>query len=85
MSLPYEPITEQPEFIKPAITGYRKLSAEELDLINLAKAHAETLGLFVEHLKSVSTLDQRWVAEGKTDLQKGFMSLVRAIAQPTTF
>lgn len=27
----------------------------------------------------------RWLAEARTDLQKGFMSLVRSIAQPTTF
>jgi hypothetical protein len=27
----------------------------------------------------------RWAAEGKTDLQKGLMSLTRSIAQPTFF
>lgn len=27
----------------------------------------------------------RWASEGKTDLQKGLMSLTRAIAQPTFF
>ena len=27
----------------------------------------------------------RWAAEAKTDFQKGLMSLVRSIAQPTTF
>jgi hypothetical protein len=27
----------------------------------------------------------RWAAEAQTDLQKGYMSLVRAVAQPTTF
>jgi predicted dehydrogenase len=30
-------------------------------------------------------VDQRWVAIGKTDLQKGFMSLIRGIARPETF
>jgi hypothetical protein len=29
--------------------------------------------------------DQRWVAIAKTDLQKGFMALVRAVAQPESF
>lgn len=28
---------------------------------------------------------KRWVSIGKTELQKGIMSLIRAIAQPTTF
>jgi hypothetical protein len=30
-------------------------------------------------------VDQRWVSIGATDLQTGFMALVRSIAQPTTF
>lgn len=40
-------------------------------------------GGFVPH--SSVTYPLRWLAEGRTDLQKGFMSVVRAIAQPTTF
>lgn len=31
------------------------------------------------------SLDQRWISIGATDLQRGFMSVVRGIAQPTTF
>lgn len=30
-------------------------------------------------------LDQRWIAIGATDLQRGFMAVTRGIAQPTTF
>jgi len=32
-----------------------------------------------------STVDQRWVSLGTTDLQTGLMALTRAVAQPTTF
>lgn len=32
-----------------------------------------------------STIDQRWVSVGATDLQTAFMALTRAVAQPTTF
>jgi hypothetical protein len=67
------------------IKGYRDLSQEEIDLMNEAKALAEQVGDFVERLQSTNALDQRWVATGKTDLQKGFMSIIRGIAQPTTF
>lgn len=28
---------------------------------------------------------ERWIAEARTDLQKGLMSLTRAVAQPTSF
>jgi hypothetical protein len=34
---------------------------------------------------SVVTSPLRWLAEGRTDLQKGLMCVTRAIAQPTTF
>lgn len=30
-------------------------------------------------------LDQRWISIGSTDLQRGFMSVIRGIAQPSTF
>jgi hypothetical protein len=32
-----------------------------------------------------ATLDQRWISIGATDLQRGFMAVIRGIAQPTTF
>lgn len=39
-----------------------------------------------EHKKIAPThCDKRWVAIGKTDLQKGFMALIRSIAKPESF
>lgn len=35
--------------------------------------------------KAGATLDQRWISIGATDLQRGFMAVIRGIAQPTTF
>jgi len=67
------------------IKGYRDLSQEEIDLMNLVKNASVEIGAICEQLKMTKALDQRWVSIGTTDLQKGFMSLVRAIAQPTTF
>ena len=67
------------------ISGYRELSAREIELINRIKGHAVEIGDLVEDLRAVETCDPRWVSIGKTDLQTGFMALVRAIAQPTTF
>lgn len=80
--------------VKAAIVGYRQLSQAEQDLMNEGKRLAEQVGKYVERLSTMNgtsreggapALDQRWVSEGKTDLQKGFMSLMRAIARPTTF
>lgn len=42
----------------------------------------ETFGAEPTHLPS---LDQRWISIGATDLQKGFMCVIRGIAQPSTF
>lgn len=72
------------------ISGYRELNQDEINLMNEVKQTAEEVGKLIEKMKGLSrdgnvTLDQRWLAEGNTDLQKGFMSVVRSIARPTTF
>ncbi|MFZ6767497.1 DUF7681 family protein [Undibacterium sp. Di26W] len=67
------------------IKGYRDLTQAEIDAMNKVKAKATEVGDLVEELKALPGLDQRWVSIGATDLQKGFMSVIRGIAQPTTF
>ena len=67
------------------IKGYRELSQEEIDLMNEIKMKGVELGALVEKLRATSTLDQRWVSIGATDLQTGVMALTRAVAQPTFF
>lgn len=67
------------------IKGYRNLSAEEIALMNDAKSKAEDIGKLIDILNNNPAIDKRWLAIAKTDLQKGFMSLIRSIAQPTTF
>ncbi len=74
-------------FTQPKITGYRQLSEIEVALMNEGKALAEACGAYIEKLRVESrvSLDQRWISIGATDLQRGFMSVIRGIAQPTTF
>jgi len=67
------------------IKGYRELNQEEIDLMNKIKAQGENLQKLIEELQSYNDVDHRWVAIGQNDLQKGIMSLVRSVAQPTTF
>lgn len=67
------------------ITGYRTLSQHEIDLVNQIKAKGEEVGILVNGLKAFGLLDQRWVAIGHTELQQGFMALVRAVTKPTGF
>lgn len=69
------------------ISGYRELNQEEINLMNDAKQkEAETLGL-IDKLKQrfegeSDSESLRWLSIAKTDIQKGFMSLVRSIAKP---
>lgn len=72
-------------FTQPKITGYRQLTPEEVALMNEGKALAEQVGAYIANLRANDTLDQRWISIGATDLQKGFMAVIRGIAQPTTF
>ena len=72
-------------FTQPKITGYRQLSEAEVVLINEGKALAEACGAYIERLRATQDLDQRWISIGATDLQRGFMAVIRGIAQPTTF
>lgn len=86
-------------FLQPKITGYRQLSEAEVALMNEGKALAEQCGEYIAKLRGYApvrtdggpeyapggTLDQRWISIGATDLQRGFMAVIRGIAQPTTF
>jgi len=67
------------------IKGYRELTQEELDLMNEIKNHAEETRKIVEKLLGGEHINKRWVNIGQTDLQKGYMALVRAVAQPSSF
>lgn len=67
------------------IKGYRELTQAEIDAMNLIKDVAAKVGEITELVKKTPGADQRWLAIGITDLQKGFMALTRSIAKPTTF
>jgi hypothetical protein len=67
------------------IKGYRELSQVEVDAMNAVKEKAAEVGELIRELQDNSSLDQRWVAIAKTDLQKGFMAATRSIAKPDFF
>jgi len=78
-------------FTQPKITDYRQLTEAEVALMNEGKALAEACGAYVEKLRQLNPnntdtpVDQRWVSIGCTELQQGFMALIRSIAKPTSF
>jgi len=72
-------------FLQPKIKGYRQLTEAEADMMNLVKEKAAEVGAIVERLMVDGNLDTRWIAIGKTQLQQGFMAVVRGIAKPESF
>ena len=80
------------------ISGYRDLTQEEIDLMNEAKqlearclAFRSNVEKNLNNKASSKQSEQerytnaqayRWIAIARTDLETGFMALVRAIAQP---
>lgn len=67
------------------IKGYRDLSQEEIDMMNECKELAAKVGKLCNKLLDIDSTDKRWIATGTTDLQKGFMSIIRGIAKPESF
>lgn len=79
------------------ISGYRELTQQEIDLMNEAKAlEAQCLafhGKVQDVLSDQSSIPEerdrqvaaqafRWHAIARTDIETGFMALIRSIAQP---
>lgn len=67
------------------IKGYRELSREEIDAMNLIKSAGAEVGKMISAMEQAQEVDKRWLAIAKTDLQKGFMALTRSIAKPDFF
>jgi hypothetical protein len=67
------------------IKGYRDLKQDEIDLMNECTSAAVMIGDLCARVANGTGVDMRWHSIAVTDLQKGFMSLIRAIARPETF
>ena len=68
------------------IKGYRDLSAEEIQAMNDVKGLEGQLREFIKNLQGSQSWPNdsgRWFSLAKTNLETGFMYLVKAIARPT--
>ena len=66
------------------ISGYRDLSQEEIDLMNQIKSKEKELGELFQKLMAMSYTDKRSAALGRTNMEQGFMWLVRSVAKPAS-
>jgi hypothetical protein len=79
------------------IKGYRSLDPADVELINRVKDHANATAALWEEVRQRVTRTKhvpgmipdtepaRWCAIARTELQQGYMALVRAVAQPNGF
>lgn len=68
--------------------GFHALAPEQEDLVRRCREEGERLRALLFSIGTLRPLDsesQRWRAIAQTDLQKGLMSAVRAIAGPEFF
>ncbi|WP_304455965.1 hypothetical protein [Nocardiopsis sp. YSL2] len=65
-----------------AVTGYRQHPQDRIDIVNRVKAAENELGDLVAELQARDGVDQRMLELGRTNLQQGFMWLVRSVFQP---
>lgn len=69
-------------YTPPPIRGYTPLTQNQVDLMNAVKAAEGTILQIIRNLADDADIDPRWLAIGKTDIEKGFMSVCRSIARP---
>lgn len=67
------------------IKGYRDLTEAEIAAMNDCKQLAVQVGELCDKVAATEGVDQRWVNIARTQLQQGFMALIRGIARPETF
>lgn len=64
------------------VAGYKPQDDDKVALVNENKALEERVLRQIEKLGALDGVDKRWLAAGRTDIEKGFMAVNRAIFQP---
>lgn len=64
------------------VQGYSAQSDSRVEMVNENKVLEEQVLRRLDALKSL-TVDQRWLAIGRTKIEEAFMAINRSIFQPT--
>jgi hypothetical protein len=64
------------------VHGYSPQSTEKVDLVNTNKLTEENTLSLLDELGRLPSVDQRWLAIGRTHIEQGWMAINRAIFQP---
>lgn len=71
------------EITRPLSAG--PLSTAQVETVNKLKATEQALLEYLDDLEPLINMDPRWLAIGTSDIQTGFMALVRSITDPEGF
>lgn len=64
------------------VAGYKAQSTETVDTVNAYKRQEERLLRSLDKLAENPDIDKRWLAIGRTDLEKAFMAINRSVFKP---
>jgi hypothetical protein len=64
------------------VAGYRQQSQKNVDRVNDFKRREEELLRQLDKLQGDDTIDQRWLAIGRTSLEQAFMAINRSVFKP---
>jgi hypothetical protein len=65
------------------VSGYRPQTTTAVDLVNENKRLEELSLRALDRLKDSGMCDPRWLATGRTDLEKAWMAINRSVFQPS--
>ncbi|MBK1871557.1 DUF7681 family protein [Aestuariivirga sp. YIM B02566] len=64
------------------VAGYKPQSSDRVNVVNANKQVEEVVLRQLDAMKDDPSIDQRWLAIGRTQIEQGFMAVNRAVFQP---
>jgi hypothetical protein len=64
------------------VAGYRPQDDGKVALVNANKAAEERVLRILDALAEQPEIDKRWLAIGRSEIEKGFMAVNRAVFRP---
>jgi hypothetical protein len=65
------------------VPGYKPQSDENVNLVKTFKEAEEKILRALDELSNLEAIDKRWLAIGRTDLEKAFMAINRSVFKPS--
>jgi hypothetical protein len=76
-------MSEQVALLGLPVQGYRAQNLSAVNRVNDNKRLEEQVLRVLDDLNNDPNVDKRWLAIGRTEIEKGFMAVNRSIFKPT--